>query len=148
MLILVFDKEHLAPFTLRAATQNQQTFLLKYFYSVERTNCLTANVHTDSERVWVLTSVNASRQQVPLANRTIELWSGPVNQSASLSGLGLGPPAVAELGANHQEALGRWLWGNQPAGRFSSLKNEYMWHIFDRALRNHYLLISLEIYWN
>lgn len=111
-------------------------------------NKLTANVHTDSERVWVLTSVNASRQQVPLANRTIELWSGPVNQSASLSGLGLGPPAVAELGANHQEALGRWLWGNQPAGRFSSLKNEYMWHIFDRALRNHYLLISLEIYWN
>lgn len=121
MLILVFDKERLASFTLRAATQNQQTFLLKYFYSVERTNCLTANVHTDSERVWVLTSVNASRQQVPLANRTIELWSGPVNQSASLSGLGLGPPAVAELGANHQEALGRWLWGNQPAGRFSSL---------------------------
>lgn len=148
MLILVFDKERLAPFTLRAATQKQQPFLLKYLYSVERTNCLTASVHTDSERVWVLTSVNASRQQVPLANRTIELWSGPVNQSASLSGLGLGPPAVAELGANHQEALGRWLWGNQPAGRFSSLKNEYMWHIFDRALRNHYLLISLEIYWN
>lgn len=71
--------------------------------------------------VRVLTSVNASRQQVPLANGAIEQWSRPVNQSAGLSGLGLGSPTVPELGANHQEALGRRLWRNQPAGKFSSL---------------------------
>ncbi|TNN87719.1 hypothetical protein EYF80_002066 [Liparis tanakae] len=45
------------------------------------------------------------------------MWGRPVNQSTGLSGLGLGSPAVAELGANHQKALGRRLWGNQPAGR-------------------------------
>ena len=82
------------------------------------------NIRVDSEIVVVgLTSINASGQHVPLANRPIELWGRPVNQSAGLSGLGLGPPAVAELGANHQETLGRWLWGNQPAGRFKVCKS-------------------------
>lgn len=64
----------------------------------------------DGEIVWVLTSISASGQHVPLANGPLKLWSRPVNQSTGLSGLGLGPPAVAELGANHQEALGRRLW--------------------------------------
>lgn len=68
--------------------------------------------------ITVLTSINASGQHVSLANGAVELWGGPVNQSAGLSGLGLGPPAVAELGANHQEALGRRLRGNQPTGSF------------------------------
>lgn len=65
-----------------------------------------------------LTSIDAARQHVPLANRPIELWGRPVNQSTGLSGLGLGSSTVAELGANHQEALGRRFWRNQPAGRF------------------------------
>lgn len=76
------------------------------------------NLRVDGEIVRALTSINASGQHVPLANGSLELWGGPVNQSAGLSGLGLGPPAVAELGANHKEALRRRLWGNQPAGRF------------------------------
>lgn len=77
------------------------------------------NLCVDSRIVWVLTSVNASGQHVSLANGPIELWGRSVNQSTGLSRLGLGPAAVAELGANHQEALGRRLWGNQPAGGFS-----------------------------
>lgn len=72
----------------------------------------------DIKIAWVLTSINASGQKVPLANGPFELWGRPVNQSTGLSGLGLGPAAVAELGADHQEALGRGLWGNQPTGRF------------------------------
>ena len=75
------------------------------------------NLRADVVRV--LTSIKASRQHVPLANGPIKLWGWPVNQSAGLSGLGLGSPTVAELGANDQEALGRRLWRNQPAGRFS-----------------------------
>lgn len=80
-----------------------------------------------------LTSINASGQHVPLANRPIELWGRPVNQGTGLSGLGLGPPAVAELGADHKEALGRRLWGNQPAGgRFilcTFTTNTFCWYI-------------------
>lgn len=72
---------------------------------------------TDSESVWARTSIYASRQQVPLANGPIKLWCRPVNQSAGLSGLGLGPPTVAELGADHEETLWRRLWRNQPVKR-------------------------------
>ena len=75
-------------------------------------------LRADGGIVWVLTAINAPGQHVPLANRPIERRGRPVNQSAGLSGLGLCPPAVAELGANHQEALGRRLRRNQPAGRF------------------------------
>lgn len=71
---------------------------------------------------WVvnLTSINASSQHVPLADRPFKLRGRPVNQGAGLSGLSLGPPTVAELGANHQEALGRRLWRDQPMERFPS----------------------------
>lgn len=72
---------------------------------------------TGRERVWARTSIYTSRQQVPLANGPIKLWCRPVNQSTGLSGLGLGPPTVAELGANHKETLGRGLWGDQPVER-------------------------------
>lgn len=81
------------------------------------------SLRVDREIAWVLTSINASGQHVPLANGPIELWGRPVNQSAGLSGLGLGPPAVAELGSNHQEALGRRFWRYQPAQRFSLCKS-------------------------
>lgn len=88
---------------------------------------LVITLHNISQETWVklrldlvevLTSINAARQHVPLANRPIELWGRPVNQSTGLSGLSLGSSTVAELGANHQETLGRWLWRNQPARRF------------------------------
>ena len=67
-------------------------------------------------RAWDLTSVGASGQHVPLAHGPFELRSRPVDQSTGLSGLRLGPPAVAELGANHQETFWRRLRGNQPTG--------------------------------
>ena len=41
---------------------------------------------------------------------------GAVYEGAGLPGLCLGPPTVAELGAHHQEALGRGLWRHQPGG--------------------------------
>lgn len=71
-----------------------------------------------------LTSINAAWQHVPLANRAVELWGRPVNQSTGLSGLRLGSPTVAELGADHQEALGRRLRRNQPAARLI-VKKQY-----------------------
>lgn len=58
----------------------------------------------------VLTSIHTPGQQVPLANGAIELRGRPVNQSTGLSGLGLSASAVAELGADHQEAFGRRFW--------------------------------------
>ena len=69
-----------------------------------------------------LTSVHTARQQVPLADRALELGGGTIDQHAGLATLGLGPPTVAELGANHQEAFGRGLRGHQPMGeaRFTS----------------------------
>lgn len=76
-------------------------------------------VHVRVDTARPLTSIKASGQQVPLANGPVELWGRPVNESAGLSGLGLGSPAVPELGANHQEALGRRLRRDQPAGRLS-----------------------------
>lgn len=52
---------------------------------------------TDKLGFTVLTSVQASGQQVPLASRTLKMWSRPVNELAGLSGLGLCPPTVSKL---------------------------------------------------
>lgn len=70
---------------------------------------------------WSLTSISAPGQHVPLAHGPFELRCRSVDQSAGLSSLGLGPPAVAELGANYQETFRRWLRGNQPIGRIHLL---------------------------
>lgn len=44
-----------------------------------------------------LTSIQAPGQQVPLARGTLKVWSGPVYQSAGLSGLSLRPSTVSKL---------------------------------------------------
>lgn len=54
-------------------------------------------MHTDIERLWIQTSINASWLQVPLANGPIKLWGRPVNQGTGLPRLCLCPPAVAKL---------------------------------------------------
>lgn len=69
-------------------------------------------------RARAFTSVGAPGQHVPLAHGPFKLRGRSIDQSAGLSGLGLGPPAVAELGADHQETFGRGLRGNQPTGSF------------------------------
>lgn len=91
--------------------------MLLFLFSHNKIQDISVTLRVEGELIWLLTSINAPGQQVPLANRPVKVWGRPVNQSTGLSGLGLGSPAVAELGANHQKALGRRLWGNQPAGR-------------------------------
>lgn len=67
-----------------------------------------------SLRADVLTSIQAPGQQVPLAGGAFKVRRGAVYESAGLSGLSLRPSAVSKLGAHHQEALRRGLWGHQP----------------------------------
>lgn len=60
------------------------------------------------------TSIEAAGHGVALAGGTFEEGRGPVDEGAGLAGLCLGPPAVPELRAHHQKALGWGLRGHQP----------------------------------
>ena len=80
-------------------------------------------------RTEALTSIQAAGHVVALAGRALKQGRGPDDLGAGPSGLGLGAPAVPELGAQAQELLGGGFGGHQPASRgggrqVGSVKNQ------------------------